>query len=371
MKIPVVDGQDLRSGVKVVTGSVPVRILLLHARVPYRDALRKVGYQRKPQDTRVNRFATELKKGRTDVPTSILLNIRNKDDYKIEKISDYFKFIVFTKEDVPLYVVDGQHRVLAFAKLCEENLDKWGDQRLQFVLMLGADEKEEMNQFYIVNTTAKSVRTDLALDLLKQRTETDGRLLEEIIERGQEWKVEGQAIVDDLYEISAIWRRKIRLANADKGDTIIPAASFVTSLKSLLTTSPFFKKLTHLQRVRIIEAYWLGIREALREPFDGNPNNYALQKGIGVTAMHEILPTVVEIVRSSGESVNEPESYRGIMDHVLSNLNGDNTEGENVSGADFWLTAPLGGAAGSFSSSAGKRVLFAKLRTLLPEIEVE
>ena len=39
--------------------------------------------------------------------------------------------------------------------------------------MIGADETEEMTQFYVINSTAKSVRTDLALDLLKQRAEND------------------------------------------------------------------------------------------------------------------------------------------------------------------------------------------------------
>jgi hypothetical protein len=34
--------------------------------------------------------------------------------------------------------------------------------------MIGAGELEEMRQFYVVNSTAKSVRTDLVLDLLKQ-----------------------------------------------------------------------------------------------------------------------------------------------------------------------------------------------------------
>jgi len=37
---------------------------------------------------------------------------------------------------------------------------------------------------------------------------------------------------------------------------------------------------------------------------------------------------------------------------------------------DFWLSGSEG-AAGSYSSSAGRRVLTAKIRGLLPEIEVE
>ncbi|HEX8625822.1 MAG TPA: DGQHR domain-containing protein [Allosphingosinicella sp.] len=371
MLIPVVEGQRLKRGFRVVTGSMDIATLVKHGEVPYRDALKKTGYQRRPQITRVNSFAAEMRKGQTDVPTSILLNVRDlAEDFLTEDGNDNL-FINLKARSLKLYIVDGQHRFLAFKKLFDDESEKWRHHRLQFVMMLGADIKEEINQFYVVNTTAKSVRTDLALDLLKQRAETDGQIMLSLDQKGQRWKIEGQAIVDDLYRNSRIWGGRIQLANADRLGTIIPSASFITSLKNLLSLSPFFMKLNHDQKVQIIEAYWTGIKRALREPFDGRPDDYALQKGIGVTAMHEILPTVIEIIRSEGGSVLEPDAYRDIMGPVLESLSGDNTSGENVSGAEFWLTAPKGGAAGSFSSSAGKRVLFAKLRALLPELAVE
>lgn len=371
MIVQVVEGQSLNTGIRIVTGAIPVSALVRHAVVPYRDSLRKTGYQRRPQMTRINAFASELRRGRTDVPTSILLNMRRVTSEVITKGQGDVSSIDFSDPELRLYVVDGQHRYLAFEKLLSEDEDRWANYRLQFVLMLGADEDEEMNQFYVVNTTAKSVKTDLALDLLKHRAEKDGMIMHDLEEKGHVWKVDGQSIVDELYSSSSIWKGKIQLANREKSGTIIPAASFVTSLKSLLTSSPFFMKLDQEQRVRIIDAYWIGIRDALREPFEGNENDYALQKGIGVTAMHEILATVVEIIRSDGKSVFEPDSYRDVMQGVLEDLSGDNTSGANVSGAAFWLTAPKGGAAGSYSSSAGKRVLLAKLRTLLPAIAVE
>ena len=374
MHIPVVFGQTLHSGVRVVTGSMPVSLLVDVFTVPYRDALKKTGYQRKPQDIRINRFVSELLKGQTDVPTSILLNIRDRENSSLKKNEGGGYFLNFSPDqlkETTLYVVDGQHRILAFERLYRKDPDKWGGHKLQFVLMLGAREHEEVNQFYIVNTTAKSVRTDLAFDLLRQRADADGQVMSDAIEKGIEWKISAQEIVDDLHASSPVWKGKIQLANQSKGQTIIPAASFVTSLKSLLTNSPVFKKVSAEKRIKIINTYWCGIREALREPFDGDPNHYALQKGIGVTAMHEILPSVIEIVRSKGDSVFDVSVYRDVLEPVLHELSGDNIEGENVSGANFWLTAPRGGAAGSYSSSAGKRVLFAKLRALLPEIEVE
>lgn len=92
------------------------------------------------------------------------------------------------------HVVDGQHRVLALVKLIEEDPERWCHFQIPYVCLLGATEEEEMEQFYIVNSTAKSVKTDLALALLKQRAEKDPSVYEALQERGRDWMVDGQAI---------------------------------------------------------------------------------------------------------------------------------------------------------------------------------
>ena len=86
--------------------------------------------------------------------------------------------------------------------------------------------------------------------------------------------------------------------------------------------------------------------------------------------MHALLMSVLEHVRSTGDSVLEPASYRKALRRTLLALEGDNSEGELVKGTDFWRAGPSG-AAGSFSSNAGRRVLIAKLKSSLPEVEVE
>lgn len=381
LKIPVVPGEPLHDGVSVVVGALPVRLIAQNHTIPYRDALRKVGYQRKPQISRINKLKSELNKGRVDIPTAVLLNLRGDEGkYCLKDDETGHHYIEIDPESGPkFYVVDGQHRIIALVELCLDDPDKWGDVQLQFVLLIGASEKQEMRQFYVVNSTAKSVKTDLALDLLKQQYDADGRVMQQTIESGQEWKVKGQGLVDELNNSSPVWKSKIQLANEPKGETVIPAASFVASLKPLLQ-SRLFGSLKGDQQVRIINAFWMGVREACREPFDGrfsasgeeeySTGDYTLLKGIGVSAMHDLLVTVLEIVRSRGDSVMDYQSYVEIMEDVLQNLEGDSADGL-VSGPSFWLTAPNGGAAGSFSSSAGKRVLQAKLRQHLPEIELE
>ena len=123
------------------------------------------------------------------------------------------------------------------------------------------------------------------------------------------------------------------------------------------------------QQLKVLDAYWHGIREILRAAFD-NPTDYVIQKGAGVIALHAVFPQIVEIVRSRGLSTTEPTSYKNILAEPLIKLQGDDSEGHPVSGIDFWARAPKG-AAGSYSSSTGRRVLAAKLRQLLPPVEIE
>jgi hypothetical protein len=141
----------------------------------------------------------------------------------------------------------------------------------------------------------------------------------------------------------------------------------VSSLKPLLA-SPYFGQLGVDQQVKVLDAFWRGVREVMRPAFD-DPQDFSLQKGVGAIAMHSLLVHVLELVRSRGGSVIEPEDYAAILREPLEELQGDDGDGNPVSGTDFWRAAPRG-AVGSYSSSAGRRVLIAKIRQLLPDVEV-
>ncbi len=366
--IRVVVGQKLHSGAPVVTGFIPAGALIPDGYViPAYDTRTRQGYQRQPQEARINSLATDLRKGRTDLPTAVLLNLRGVS----AKSALHGDLLLLANSDGTPYkfhVVDGQHRILALRKLLEEDAERWAEFLIPFVSFLDADDREEMKQFYVVNSTAKSVKTDLALALLRTITEGDPDIYEALQERGKQWQVDGQVLVERLANESRIWRNRIRLPSMDKGETTIPSASLVTSLKPLLA-SPYFGRLKAEQQMRVLDAYWHGIREVLRPAFDA-PEEYTVQKGVGVIVMHTIFPHVLECVRNRGLSTIETESYQSVLDGALTQLQGENNTGEPVTGTDFWASAPKG-AAGSYSSSAGRRVLVAKIQQLLPSIEAE
>jgi DGQHR domain-containing protein len=333
--------------------------------VPHRDSRNKKGYQRPVSTTRVNKLAADLRTGRVDLPTAVLLNVRDNEASIVDSNQD--GLTTFRPNGHDLYVVDGQHRIEALAKLVDENPDKWSPYEIPFVCMLGADETEEMTQFYVVNSTAKSVRTDLALDLLKQRAENDPELMAALVEKGEDWKVEAQTITEELAK-TRIWKNRIRFPGEPSGETTIGSAGIVGSLKQALDT-PYFGQISTLNRLRILEAYWDGIAQVLPDVV-GEPTDFALQKSTGVQIMHSLLISVLELLRSKGMSVVEPDSYAEVLETPLMNLEGDTAEGDVARGADFWRSG-VQGAAGSFSSNAGRRVLLARLRTELPDVEVE
>lgn len=357
---------SLRDGrVPAVVGVIDAGLLTSAYLIPRRDTRRKTGYQRDPSPARVNRLVKDLSAGRVDLPTAILLNLRDCDLKKTLQVRDGVAY--FCPEGKELHVVDGQHRVLALEKLVMADPERWSAFTLPFVCMLGADEREEMHQFYVVNSTAKSVRTDLALDLLKQQAEADPSLMAGLIERGEDWKVRAQAVVEGLVS-TPTWRNRIQLPRDPRGQATVNSSSLASSLRSLLNT-PYFGSLPTDNQVKILDAYWRGIRMVLPECFE-EPTNFALQKSVGAFVMHGLAVTVLEYVRSKGDSVLEPDSYVMALHQPLLDLEGDTSGGEPARGANFWL-AGANGAAGSFSSSAGQKVLISRLKTMLPEIQVE
>ena len=364
-EVPVIKSRPLKKGPTVVVGVINAGVLIDQCHTPRRNTRTKEGYQREPSLGRVNRLKVDLRKHRVDLPTAVLLSMRDGSDASLRQTEKGFFLSLNNKR---LYVVDGQHRIESLRGLIDENPDEWSDFLIPFVCVLGASEREEMEQFYVVNSTAKSVRTDLAYDLLKQRAENDPDVIPALQERGEKWKVDGQKIVERLGSESVLWRGRIRFPGEPTTNTMINSSGMVNSLKQILS-SHYFNALTTENQIKILEAYWQGVGKVLPDCFD-QPTKYTIQKTTGVITLHTFLLTVIEHVRAAGNSVIERDSYRRMLDKPLTKLQGDNREGDLVQGVDFWL-AGVHGAAGSFSSNAGRRVLLAKLCSLLPPIEVE
>lgn len=364
VEIPVVLRTGLR-GVPQAVGVLTAGIAASHFEVPHRDSPARRGYQRPPQMVRVRKLKTALRLHRVDLPTAVLFNLR--DFQESDLIEQHGRLALrLDLDSLVLLVVDGQHRMLALAELVHEQPEEWAGFELSFVCMLGANEQQEMEEFYVVNSTAKSVRTDLAYDLLRERAHADPEVMTAAIESGDQWKVDGQTLTEELARRS-VWKGRIRFPGQPAAGSTIGSAGMVTSLKALLGNS-FFGSIAPGSQVDVLEAYWQGIAKVLPEPFI-DPSIYALQKSTGVQAMHAVLLTVIEWVRAENLSVIDPQSYADGLQEALLHLQGDTASGMTAEGADFWRSGP-DGAAGSYSSNAGRRVLIARIKSVVPEIRI-
>lgn len=361
LSLKITEGQTLSGGVRTVTGSISLSQLDGRYAVDTRDFHSQSGYQRTLSTTRVNKLARDLDHSTVDIPTAVLFNVREFEE-------DWTRDGTITIPDgVMIWGVDGQHRAGATQKLLENDPERWSDFRLQFVMMLGATPQQEMRQFYVVNSNAKSVRTDLAYDLLKQQANDDPEVMRTLIDQNEKWKYDAQTLVEKLGLESPTWKGLVRFpGDTAKGKTI-GSSSFVTSVKKLLK-DPFFGQLPAESQSQVLNAYWSGVSQVLPEAFD-SPSDYAIQKGVGAIVLNGVFLQALAVVQSRHDSPLDSKAYADVLRDALTNLEGETGEGGPVTGANFWR-AGQGGAAGSFSSSAGRRVLMSRILHALPAPEV-
>ena len=82
VEIPVIKGPKLHGGVELAIGQITANTLVSRYVIPRRDHTRKTGYQREASITRVNKLVKDSMAERTDLPTAILINIREFEEIK-------------------------------------------------------------------------------------------------------------------------------------------------------------------------------------------------------------------------------------------------------------------------------------------------
>ncbi len=359
--------------IQYTTGFIKLKDLIPRVAIALRSHFDSEGYQREASRSRVSKLADSVAAKRVDLPTALLLNLRdfNCDANLIlrsdSETVDGLVPAVLRLTDEKLWCVDGQHRIRALQRLVEDPTGDWNDYIIPFVCILGGTPEFELEQFYVVNSNAKSVPTSLAFELLTARASSNPELIETLQGENKEWVTIATEMVNDLEDRQQLWKGRVRFPNEPRKGTTIQLSGMVNSLRPVLNT-PFFKMMTPQNRVTVIDAFWEGVRRCIPDAFT-QPQDYTIQKSLGVTVMHQLLPDIVEVVRAKSLSTTDAEAYKDVLYEPLTDLSEENPDGEPVSGAEFWATAPRG-AAGTFSSSAGRRVLTSRFRRMLEPIEV-
>ena len=368
-KIQLLKGQSIKSSVRGETldtfmATIEFGELVNRYQIPHLDYATDKGYQRKPSSSRVNSLARDLSAGMVDLPTAVLLSVRVKDLVPRRDKYGQYRLTIPDNGRRPFYVIDGQHRLEALKKLIndeKQSREKWHTFKIPVVIIFGADENTEMDQFHTVNSNAKSISTDLALALLRQRATKNNAFRKYLVEKGQEWKVHAQELMEMVAELE-MWKDKIRFPNEPKGRTLVRSNTFVRSLKPCLEQANFGASSIEEQAI-IINAYWEGIGKVLPECFF-SPNDYNIQGGIGVNVLHFLLPTALFYANRLGGDAGSSETFYRIYEATLLELSGDNQSNGEAVGYNFWRVGAEG-ASGAFSSHPGQRVLRDRIRRML------
>ena len=372
MEIQVIDGPRLQhSKIPTVVGTITIGELMGRYQIPEWDSKTEKGYQREPAMTRVRNLAGEIREEGVDLPTAILVNRRDMEIGHIISRGE-LKFLSLSKEQNPnqsFYIVDGQHRIRALEILFEEDSEKWTEYQIPFVCMIGANEQQELEMFYVVNSNAKSVKTDLAFELLRKQADQDAGFAEHIEGTRKGYQVNAQRLVNELRKISPVWKGRIQLPNEPKLSTTIRSGSMVSSLLDVLKQMNF-NSYSLEQQAKILDAYWQGIRIVYSEAFDGdNFLNYNLQKTIGAGAFHLLFPYVLQLAHQQSGATDK-QVYANIMRNGLEGLELLDSNGDLAYGLDCWRVGKSGATA-NYSNKSGHALIAEKIRQRLPAPRME
>ncbi len=326
------------------------------------------GYQRLPAPARLREVANYLESKDAIMPLGGLINARSSDDLNYGEVLRFDAnpggegdgaiesgWLTIPDSVLPLYIVDMQHRLGGIERAIADGYEDLQEYPLVATIADGLSKLEEIEQFELINTTQKKVRTDLARRLMTVQAKDPERRAE-FERRGKLWQARGPIVAAWLNRHGAAWSGRILPPNKSKRDmpnAIVPETSFVTSLKPILN-APLFQHMPEDQVAALVDRYWAAIRETFPEAFD-NPPEYVIQKTPGVFALHLLAPFVVELVRASKKDLSvrnfrqtiEPWAYRG---------------------SEFWSGEEEGAA--QFGSMKGFSQLALELRKDLPTLDV-
>ena len=274
----------------------------------------KGGYQRNPDYRRVkSKLLKYLLDEVGSYPTSVLLNIRRKDDITFiekESISNNVTLgLISLNKRTTFYVVDGQHRLESLKEAYREAIkisSKYAREILNYPLsvsIMNVDRKLEMIYFYIVNSRQKRINVVLSYRIIqfldKKMKEEDiptnlKCAIDKIISKSKRWISKAVDIVDYLALCNnSPWYNKIKLAGY-AGKYPVNERTFIQSMEGILTQSTFYYMDIDTLSENLID-YWNAI-------FNIYPNTlkyakeYTIMAYTGLFTFHNLYPFIYGLI---------------------------------------------------------------------------
>jgi len=265
------------------------------------------GYQRPLKDSRIREIKHYLLKEIGTFPTSVLANVRGELQVRTMKgLGENSELCEISIPEKSLWVIDGQHRVEGLRAATDEE-KKFRDYPLIVSLFTLPDIYDEMQQFHIVNSRAKSVPTDLAQQHLFQMLSKIG--LPEVMVREGERDAYGAYVIPVvnklLKENSSPWKGKIQLADEPrkKPQHVIKQRPLADSIHFIIKERPaLMKDLDKL--TKLLKDYWNALADIFPTAF-ADPKNYTIQATTGTYSLHMVFPEIYAECEKTGDISKE------------------------------------------------------------------
>lgn len=309
-----------QSDVNLYVTALPLKELLGRYQPDTYSSDNPKGYQRSLTNSRLRQISEYLREEEGMLPTSILLCIRQPHQARFEPTGDHTSGgeagVLTVDASVPMWVVDGQHRLAGLERALKKDKAKWlADYPLPVVIVDGIDAYEEMRYFHVINTRHKGVPTDVVDRHFLTMREAEGAAL---IEREGEknYRRARATMLTDLLnsEPDSPWLGLIRMPG-DKADSrqTMRQHSMVTSLDPVVAES-LVGRATDEEAWKLLLNYWQAARDLWGSAFDA-PKDYVIQRPLGAGALHQVFPDVLELCRADDDytavKMNEVLSYVG------------------------------------------------------------
>ncbi|MFA5185739.1 MAG: DGQHR domain-containing protein [Patescibacteria group bacterium] len=307
------------------------------------------GYQRAINTKHATDITGYLMNDDSLLPGSILLSTRDyQPDFENGKLS---------LDKYPIFVVDGQHR-LAGLRIALENdqAPQWADARLPVTILAGFSKFEEMVQFVEINTKAKKIITDLAMELMLDMSKNP-EYKDKFIREGSDWKFRATKIVNELNrDTNGTWYNAIKVPGDVKNPKAVASLnSFVTSLKPLALGSFAYVKDVD-KNIAVINTYWKAIRELFPEAFL-EPKTYSIRKTPGLFPLHSLLQAI--LTKKSYDFGLSGKDLKELLKKIFEEADVD---------TDFWRSDKLDGVT-MYGSMKGFRILADQLISAMNKVD--
>ncbi len=358
-------------------GYISAKDLVDNHKIPYSSIEKgSQGYQRQPGRARIASYAKKIASKPVDFPTLVLLNIRNEDQINFLKNGVLTYMPDYNNK---LFVVDGQHRVLAL-KVALDMADADGNDDLYerisniqvpFGLTITESVLNEMVLFYEVNNFAKSVSANIRTQIETMRAKLGDVDMQLTMEQlGDDWKVIADNILLTITkDYENVWFNRIKYDNTNPDKPNVGNFAMTKYLKHIITSNEAEMasdgKATF--SLEVFNAYWKAFEIAYPSAFgEDNARNYSIQTAMGADVFMRLWSFVKDWIVKTGQkeqNLRDPKTYVPAFKRIIKNSEGVDREGNTQEGLDYWLVGSAAGAQGS--GEAGKSQLVSNLKQWL------